>query len=85
MLEIESADVQSKAQADTILEKYEEALSVRQFLLTNSVLKDHKVTFRVPLETLKEAIPAIGDFPFLVRNPAFLFFFPPLPADCRPS
>ncbi|KAL7417128.1 Alpha/Beta hydrolase protein [Mrakia frigida] len=64
MLEIENSDAQSKSQADAILEKYEKALSIRQFLLTNSVLKDQKISFRLPLQYLKDAIPAIGDFPF---------------------
>ncbi|CED84045.1 Predicted alpha/beta hydrolase [Phaffia rhodozyma] len=64
MIQIESEDTKSKSEADKILSEYEEALPVRQFLLTNSILKDNKVTFRVPLELIKEAIPAIGDFPF---------------------
>jgi hypothetical protein len=43
-----------------------QALPIRQFLLTNSLLKDGKVSFRVPLELLRDAIPEIGEFPFSV-------------------
>lgn len=43
-------------------------LSVRQFLLTNALLRDGKMKFRVPLELLRDSIANIGDFPFMVSS-----------------
>lgn len=51
---------------------FRQDLSIRQFLLTNSIHKNKKITFRVPLETLKAAIPELAKFPFTVRSLRFL-------------
>ncbi|KAI4204365.1 MAG: hypothetical protein LQ350_001121 [Teloschistes chrysophthalmus] len=69
MQEIQNAAVKRQAQADEILSKYENALPVRQFLLTNLVKKPQSDVFvmRIPLKTLASNLGKLGDFPF--RNP----------------
>jgi pimeloyl-ACP methyl ester carboxylesterase len=60
-----------QADADTILQKYEPDLSIRQFLLTNFVRNPDRsgprYHFRIPLPTLAKSLPAMADFPF--RDP----------------
>jgi pimeloyl-ACP methyl ester carboxylesterase len=45
---------------------HSQVLSVRQFLLTNSLIDPLTKTlkFRIPLDILHSSVPAIGDFPF---------------------
>jgi len=56
-----------QSDADTILEKYESNLAIRQFLLTNLV-KDEKdkktLRWRVPLAILAKNLDNMGDFPY---------------------
>ncbi|KAH8598046.1 Alpha/Beta hydrolase protein [Bisporella sp. PMI_857] len=66
MKKIEEAGVTKQAEADEILKNYEEALPIRQFLLTNLQRKPDEKTqsFRVPLKILGGALDNLGDFPF---------------------
>jgi pimeloyl-ACP methyl ester carboxylesterase len=70
MQKVQAAQVKSKSDADEILKAYEPSLPTRQFLLTNSLTQPATeqspahLRFRIPLETLSEAIPSIGEFPF---------------------
>ena len=68
MLDIQEQKVKSRAEADSILAKYEPNISIRQFLLTNLVKSktDGGMTFRVPVDTLGNALPALGAF--LIRQ-----------------
>lgn len=66
MIEIEDAQVTSRAQADEMLQKVEGDLGIRQFLLTNLHRpsgQDHW-TFRIPVKTIKKYLSQIGDFPY---------------------
>lgn len=69
MRAIEDAKVTKQSDADAILQKYEEALPIRQFLLTNMVrLTGSKVLkFRIPIKTLANSLDYMADFPF--RDP----------------
>ncbi|GAA5883044.1 hypothetical protein JCM16303_006807 [Sporobolomyces ruberrimus] len=66
MKEIDAAEVHSRKEADSILQKTEPDLGVRQFLLTNldhaSPTSPYK--FRLPLSYLRNAIDEIGHFPY---------------------
>ncbi|EAW08465.1 putative alpha/beta hydrolase [Aspergillus clavatus NRRL 1] len=66
MQEVESQKVTKQSDADKILREYEEALPIRQFLLTNLIRGEDNQTmkFRIPLSVLGPAIPAMADFPF---------------------
>ncbi|QIW99009.1 hypothetical protein AMS68_004527 [Peltaster fructicola] len=65
MKEIEGAQVQKQSEADAILQKYENALPIRQFLLTNLMRnEDGKYVWRVPLKWLSSSLGKMGDFPF---------------------
>ncbi|GAA99665.1 uncharacterized protein L969DRAFT_98858 [Mixia osmundae IAM 14324] len=69
MQEIESIGVEDKHQADQILQKYEESLPIRQFLLTNlnrPTSRDSRdpLRFRIPVDVLSKSLNAIGEFPF---------------------
>lgn len=54
-----------KSDGDTILQKYEQDIGVRQFLLTNLVrdVESGKMHFRVPLDILGRSLDVIGGFP----------------------
>lgn len=66
MLKIESDDCKSRNEADEILQNWESEIGVRQFLLTNL----HRIegsefwTFRIPVKTIQNYLPQIGDFPY---------------------
>ncbi|TIA87527.1 hypothetical protein E3P99_03121 [Wallemia hederae] len=66
MVEIEHANVRSKKEADEMLKAVEPNMAIRQFLLTNAEMNKETgfYKFRIPVETLRDAIDAIGDFPF---------------------
>ncbi|MCJ1373511.1 hypothetical protein MMC20_004739 [Loxospora ochrophaea] len=66
MRKIEDAQVVTHVEADRLLSDFEDALPIRQFLLTNLVrLPSSKhLTFRIPTRTLAAALDNMGDFPF---------------------
>ncbi|BGP20566.1 hypothetical protein JCM10213_003828 [Rhodosporidiobolus nylandii] len=66
MKEIDDAKVMSRKEADTILQKTEKDLGVRQFLLTNMdrASPSDPYKFRLPLHYLGNAIEEIGSFPY---------------------
>ncbi|CAD6584492.1 MAG: hypothetical protein CYPHOPRED_002735 [Cyphobasidiales sp. Tagirdzhanova-0007] len=66
MREVQKTGVKSKKEADVILQKFEESLAIRQFLLTNFVqsARDTPFSFRLPLDILQRSIDDIGDFPY---------------------
>ncbi|KAG5643276.1 hypothetical protein DXG03_001243 [Asterophora parasitica] len=67
MKKIESTRVASRKEALEVLGPYEPDPSVRQFLLTNLnpiTASEPHAKFRVPLDTLGNAIPEIGWFPY---------------------
>jgi len=68
MKKIETAKVGSRKEALEMLEECEPDITVRQFLLTNlnrMTTSEPFAKFRVPLETLAEAMPEIGSFPYM--------------------
>ncbi|ODH49614.1 hypothetical protein GX48_04267 [Paracoccidioides brasiliensis] len=69
MQEIERAGVTKQSEADKILERYEESLPIRQFLLTNLIRNptSHILKFRLPLSTLASSLDELASFPY---NPA---------------
>ncbi|KAL8678009.1 MAG: hypothetical protein Q9186_005608 [Xanthomendoza sp. 1 TL-2023] len=69
MKEIEKAGIRKQVEADLILTKYEDALAIRQFLLTNLVKipGTNSLRLRIPIQTLASNIDKMGDFPF--KNP----------------
>jgi pimeloyl-ACP methyl ester carboxylesterase len=69
MKEVENANVSKQSDADTILQKYEEALPIRQFLLTNLMRSPDTKTlkFRIPIKILAVTLDHMADFPF--RDP----------------
>lgn len=69
MRAIEDAKVLRQSDADAILQKYEQALPIRQFLLTNLTRSpDTKaLRFRIPIKTLARSLDQMADFPF--RDP----------------
>jgi pimeloyl-ACP methyl ester carboxylesterase len=66
---IEDAKLTKQSDADAVLQKYEEALPIRQFLLTNLTRSpDTKaLKFRIPIKTLASSLSHLADFPF--RDP----------------
>ncbi|KAL8800468.1 MAG: hypothetical protein Q9200_007234 [Gallowayella weberi] len=66
MKEIENAGIRKQVEADQILSKYENALAIRQFLMTNLVKTPGTDIFRlrIPVQTLASNIDKMGDFPF---------------------
>ncbi|KAB5575886.1 Alpha/Beta hydrolase protein [Coniochaeta sp. 2T2.1] len=67
MRKIDEAGVTRQAEADAILADYEEALSIRQFLLGNLHRPDpteKTQKFRVPLGIIGKALDHMGDFPY---------------------
>lgn len=68
MRAVANAEVKKQSEADAILKDYEEALPIRQFLLTNLHRDpDGVYRWRVPLKYLAGALNNLGDFPF--RDP----------------
>ncbi|KAL9126356.1 MAG: hypothetical protein Q9175_007932 [Cornicularia normoerica] len=66
MRDIEEAQVKRQAEADELLQKHEEALPIRQFLLTNFVRSSHgqHLRLRIPIKILALSLDKMGDFPF---------------------
>ncbi|UNI24483.1 hypothetical protein JDV02_010224 [Purpureocillium takamizusanense] len=66
MEKIQTAGVTRQAQADQILQKYEESLPIRQFLLGNLYRPpgEQAQQFRIPLSILARSLGHLGDFPF---------------------
>lgn len=69
MRAVEDARVSKQSDADKILQKFEQALPIRQFLLTNLIRSpDSKwLKFRIPIKTLASHLDHMADFPF--RDP----------------
>ncbi|KAJ5718605.1 hypothetical protein N7488_004251 [Penicillium malachiteum] len=73
MKEVEKAQVTKQSEADKILQAYEEALPIRQFLLTNLVRsEDEKKTlqFRVPLSVIGDSLDNMAEFPWTPEDGA---------------
>ena len=65
MHKIEEAGVKKQSEADAILQEYEEALPIRQFLLTNLMrMEDGTQKFKIPIKYLASALDNMADFPF---------------------
>jgi len=66
MKKIEDSGVTRQAEADKILQDFEESLPIRQFLLGNLRRPANEKTqkFRVPLRILAAALDNLGDFPY---------------------
>jgi len=66
MKKVEDAKTTRQSEADKILEEFEKALPIRQFLLGNLYREPgEKVQkFRVPLDILGKSLDKMGDFPF---------------------
>ena len=66
MQEIENAKVCKQTDANNILKSYEEALPIRQFLLTNLVRAAgaNHIRLRIPINILAENLDKMGGFPF---------------------
>ena len=69
MRKVEEARVQKQSEADEILRPFEENLAIRQFLLTNLVRAVDASgiayqKFRVPIQTLANALDNMADFPY---------------------
>ncbi|RFU78667.1 alpha beta fold family [Trichoderma arundinaceum] len=66
MKKIQDANVTRQAEADAILQDYEESLPIRQFLLGNLYRspEDGIQRFRVPLDILGRSLDHLGDFPY---------------------
>jgi pimeloyl-ACP methyl ester carboxylesterase len=69
MRAVEDANVSKQSDADAILQKYEEALPIRQFLLTNLTRSPETkaLKFRIPIKILAITLDHMADFPF--RDP----------------
>ncbi|KAE8254420.1 hypothetical protein A4X13_0g3418 [Tilletia indica] len=66
MEEIERAQCSTRKEADEILQRYEQDIGVRQFLLTNLTRSPADApfwTFRIPLDIIRRHISQLGDFP----------------------
>ncbi|KAK2029454.1 alpha/beta-hydrolase [Colletotrichum zoysiae] len=64
---IEASDITRQAEADQILQEYENSLPIRQFLLGNLYRPDPskpQQKFRVPLDIISRSLNHMGDFPF---------------------
>ena len=77
MRKIQDAGVTRQSEADKILQKYEEDLPIRQFLLGNLHRPQGSNTqaFRFPLDILGRSLDNLGDFPF--KNPSEVRFEKP--------
>ncbi len=77
MKKIDGSDVKRLAEADKILEPYEQSLTIRQFLLGNLYRPEGSSVqkFRVPLDILGKALDHLGDFPF--KDPTAVRFEKP--------
>lgn len=66
MKRIEEAGVTKQAEADGILQDFEDSLPIRQFLLGNLYRppSENSQKFKVPLRILADALDNLGDFPF---------------------
>ncbi|KAI9757857.1 MAG: 28S ribosomal protein S10, mitochondrial [Chaenotheca gracillima] len=73
MRKIENAHVTKQIEADEIMKEFEEALPIRQFLLTNLVRTSPEpssgssrthLVFRIPIKILAAALDNMADFPF---------------------
>nr|POF18022.1 abhydrolase domain-containing protein c22h12.03 [Quercus suber] len=65
MRKIEASGCTKQSEADAILQEYEEALPIRQFLLSNLMTgEDGKKKFRIPIHHLAPALDNMADFPF---------------------
>lgn len=65
MRRVEDASVTKQSEADAILKDYEEALPIRQFLLTNLYrAPDGTQKWRIPIKYLANALDNMADFPF---------------------
>ncbi|GLB44859.1 putative alpha beta-hydrolase [Lyophyllum shimeji] len=67
-IEDPASAIRTREQADDILKGVEKNLAVRQFLLTNLKTpsdSSETVKFKIPVDILLEATPAIGSFPFI--------------------
>lgn len=66
MRKIQDAQVQKQSDADKILQEYEPALPIRQFLLTNLARDqaDGIQKWRIPVKYLANALDHMADFPF---------------------
>jgi len=66
MKKIEEAEITKQAEADNILQDYEESLPIRQFLLGNLHRRPNEKSqkFKVPLHILGSSLGNLGDFPF---------------------
>jgi len=70
MKKIEEAKVQKQSEADDILKQYEDALPIRQFILTNLIRSQTEgsgsthLKFRIPLSTLAKSLDNMADFPY---------------------
>jgi pimeloyl-ACP methyl ester carboxylesterase len=66
---IEDAKLTKQSDADAVLQKYEAALPIRQFLLTNLTRSPdtQALKFRIPIKTLASSLGHLADFPF--RDP----------------
>ncbi|KAF8071586.1 alpha/beta-hydrolase [Lyophyllum atratum] len=67
-IEDPASQVRTREEADKILQAEEKNTQVRQFLLTNLMLppsgSGETAKFKIPVDILTEAIPALGSFPF---------------------
>ncbi|KAL6712768.1 hypothetical protein ACLMJK_009609, partial [Lecanora helva] len=63
--EIEEAGISKQVEADHMLSKYEIALPVRQFLLTNLIRspQEQSLRLRIPIKILASSLDNMGDFP----------------------
>ncbi|KAG5919671.1 hypothetical protein E4U53_003968, partial [Claviceps sorghi] len=66
MKKIQGAKITRQAEADRILQNFEESLPIRQFLLGNLYKPASESTrqFRIPLDILEKSLHNLGDFPF---------------------
>ncbi|KAI9824826.1 MAG: hypothetical protein M1826_007248 [Phylliscum demangeonii] len=79
MRTVEAGRVTTRRAADALLSEFEEALPIRQFLLTNLVAAPSSTTtttslpppfrFRIPLDILAKALPHMADFPDQQTDP----------------
>ncbi|WEW56307.1 alpha/beta hydrolase family protein [Emydomyces testavorans] len=80
MNEVEKAKVTKQKEADDILQRYEDSLPIRQFLLTNLIRSkdDNTLKFRIPLHVLRDRLEHMADFPFVPEQHAVKFEGPAL-------
>jgi pimeloyl-ACP methyl ester carboxylesterase len=66
MKRIEEAGVTRQAEADRILQDFEDSMTIRQFLLGNLYRPPNEKThkFKVPLRILGSTLDNLGDFPY---------------------